>query len=170
MRLLAPRDCGFQSPRGRKTFSLVIVVCCQVEVSESDRSLVQRSPTCCVVCLSVIMKLRYWPGLGPLGLLRNDEIWTSQINIWTMTLPIAFWGYVIFVSLWREWHRRGRSKTYYLEQKPGEGCINVVFRSSYILLIKYRITTIKWSNMWGECSTHGCLVCYLTIMSPAEIV
>jgi hypothetical protein len=33
---------------------LYSVVCCQVEVSASGRSLVQRSPTDCGVCLSVI--------------------------------------------------------------------------------------------------------------------
>jgi len=43
--------------------SLVNVVCCQVEVSASGRSLVQRSPS--VVCLSVIVKHRGGP--GPLG-------------------------------------------------------------------------------------------------------
>jgi hypothetical protein len=170
MRLLAPWDCGFQSRRGRKTFFLVIVVCCQVEVSKSDRSLVQRSPTDCVVCLSVILKLRYWWGLGPVVLLRHNKIWTSQINIWTITLTIAFLGVCNSVSLWREWQGRERSKTGYLEQKSGEDCINVVLCSSYILLTKYRITTIKWSNMCGACSTHGCLVCYLTTMSPAEIL
>jgi hypothetical protein len=34
------------------------VVCCQVEVSASGWSLVQRSPTDCSVCLSVIVKPR----------------------------------------------------------------------------------------------------------------
>ena len=32
-------------PPGHRCLSLVIVVCCQVEVSEPGRSLVQRSPT-----------------------------------------------------------------------------------------------------------------------------
>jgi hypothetical protein len=35
-------------------FSLVQCLCCQVEVSATSRSLIQRSPTECGVCLSVI--------------------------------------------------------------------------------------------------------------------
>jgi hypothetical protein len=41
-------DCGFEPRRGHGCLSLVSVVCCQVEVSASGRSLVQRSPTECV--------------------------------------------------------------------------------------------------------------------------
>jgi hypothetical protein len=36
---------GFESPRGHGCMSLVSVVCCQVEVSATGGSLVQRSPT-----------------------------------------------------------------------------------------------------------------------------
>jgi uncharacterized membrane protein YccC len=43
----------FESHRGHGCLSLVSV-CCQVEVSATGRSLVQRSPTDCGVCLSVI--------------------------------------------------------------------------------------------------------------------
>jgi hypothetical protein len=39
---------------GMKFFSLVQCLCCQVEVSATGRSLVQRSPTDCGVYLSVI--------------------------------------------------------------------------------------------------------------------
>jgi len=39
-------DCGFET---HQVHSLVIVVCCQVEVSATGRSLVQRSPTECGV-------------------------------------------------------------------------------------------------------------------------
>jgi hypothetical protein len=35
-------------------FCLVQCLCCQAEVSATGRSLVQRSPTDCGVCLSVI--------------------------------------------------------------------------------------------------------------------
>jgi hypothetical protein len=42
-------DCGFESSRGHGCLSVVSVVCCQVEVSASGRSLVQRSPTDCGV-------------------------------------------------------------------------------------------------------------------------
>ena len=42
-------DCGFESRRGHGCLSLVSVVFCQVEVSASARSLVQRIPTECGV-------------------------------------------------------------------------------------------------------------------------
>jgi hypothetical protein len=40
-------DCGFESHRGHGCLSLMNVVCCEVVVSASGRSLVQRSPTEC---------------------------------------------------------------------------------------------------------------------------
>jgi hypothetical protein len=45
--LLACWDCGFKSHQGHGCLSIVSVVCCQVEVSVTDWSLVQRSPTEC---------------------------------------------------------------------------------------------------------------------------
>jgi hypothetical protein len=44
-------DCGFESRRRHGCLSLVSVVCCQVEVSVTGRSLVQGSPTECAVCV-----------------------------------------------------------------------------------------------------------------------
>jgi len=41
--------------------------CCQVEVSATSWSLVQRSPTDCGASLCVIEKPREWGGTGPLG-------------------------------------------------------------------------------------------------------
>jgi hypothetical protein len=49
LRPLACWDCGFESRRGHGCLSLVSIVYCHVEVSASDRSLVQRSPTECGV-------------------------------------------------------------------------------------------------------------------------
>ena len=46
---LACWDCGFESRRGHGSLSRVSVVCCQLEVSASDWSLVQRNPTDCGV-------------------------------------------------------------------------------------------------------------------------
>ena len=62
-------NCGFESRRGHGCTSLVIVVCCQVEVSGVSRSLVQSSPTECGVSecdgeASIII------GPGPLGDVR----------------------------------------------------------------------------------------------------
>ena len=42
---------------------------CGVEVSATDRSLVQRSPTGCGVCLSMSVRRRPWGDPGPLGAL-----------------------------------------------------------------------------------------------------
>jgi hypothetical protein len=47
-------ECGLESCRGHGCLSLVSVVCCQVEVSVSGWSLVQRSPTECGASLCVI--------------------------------------------------------------------------------------------------------------------
>ena len=46
-------DRGLESRRGHGCLSLVRVVRCQVEVSATGRSLVQRSPTDCGVCVCV---------------------------------------------------------------------------------------------------------------------
>jgi hypothetical protein len=49
MWLLACWDCGFESRLGHGRLSLVSVLCCQVGVSATGWSLVQRSPTDCGV-------------------------------------------------------------------------------------------------------------------------
>ena len=51
---LACWDLGFESHRGNGYLSVVSVVCCQVEVSATSWSLVQRSPTDCAASLCVI--------------------------------------------------------------------------------------------------------------------
>ena len=51
-------DCGFESHRGHGCLSVGINVCCQVEVSATSCSLVQRSPTDCGASLRVIYKPR----------------------------------------------------------------------------------------------------------------
>ena len=53
LRPLARWDCGFESRRGMNVF-LLSVVCCQVEVSATSWSLVQRSSTGCGASLCVI--------------------------------------------------------------------------------------------------------------------
>ena len=45
---------GFESHRGHEYLSVVSVVCCQVEVSATSWSLVQRTPTDCAASLCVI--------------------------------------------------------------------------------------------------------------------
>jgi hypothetical protein len=46
------------NPTGDMDICLCECLCCQVEVSGTGRSLVQRSPIDCGVCLSAIVKLR----------------------------------------------------------------------------------------------------------------
>ena len=53
-RPLACWDSGFDSHLGHGYLSVVSVVCCQVEVSATSWSLVQRSPTDCAASLCVI--------------------------------------------------------------------------------------------------------------------
>jgi hypothetical protein len=53
-----------KSHRGRGCLSLVSVVCCQVEVSATGWSLVQRSPTECGVSNVCDHETSKWGGLG----------------------------------------------------------------------------------------------------------
>jgi hypothetical protein len=53
-------------PPGHGCLSLVGVVCCQVDVSTTGRSLVQRSPTECLCVTECIKEPHRW-GLVPLG-------------------------------------------------------------------------------------------------------
>jgi hypothetical protein len=59
-------DRGFESHPGHGCLSVVTVVCCQVEVSATDWSLVQRSPTDCGASLCVIKEPRTRGGYSPI--------------------------------------------------------------------------------------------------------
>ena len=64
LRPLACWDCGFEYRRGHGCSSVVSVVCCQVEVSATSSSLVQRNPTDCAASLrdrEFSKKRRPWP-------------------------------------------------------------------------------------------------------------
>ena len=64
-------NCGFESRRRNGRLSLVSVVCCQVEVFASSRSLVQRIPTECVWVIQCDLKnFRNEAGEAGVGLLR----------------------------------------------------------------------------------------------------
>ena len=56
-RQLACWDCGFESLRGHGCLSVVSVVCCQVEVSATGWSLVQRSLTKRGLCNGVLSRI-----------------------------------------------------------------------------------------------------------------
>jgi hypothetical protein len=69
LRPLAYWDCGFESRREHVCLSLVTVVCCQVEVSDTSWSLVQRSLTDCDGSFCDIYKPKEWGG--------HDSSWTA---------------------------------------------------------------------------------------------
>jgi len=73
LRPLACWDRGFESHRGHGCLSVVSVVFCQVEVSATDWSLVQRSPTDCGASLGVIKKPRKRGGYSPARGLQNTN-------------------------------------------------------------------------------------------------
>ena len=65
---------------------VVIVVCCQVEVSAMSWSFVQRNPTDCSASLSVIYKPCEWGGPGPLGVDAPKKKYIYKIYIYTRTI------------------------------------------------------------------------------------
>jgi len=67
---LACWDCGFELHRGQGCLSVVIAVCCQGGVFATGRSLILRSASECVTCLSVISKFQRGR-LDPLRLLSH---------------------------------------------------------------------------------------------------
>ena len=88
LRPLAYWDCGLKSRRGHGCLSLVSVVCCQVEVSATSWSLVQRSPTECGVSKVWSWSLE-WGGLGPHGAvepLRKKKEFTWKYEMWAIKL------------------------------------------------------------------------------------
>jgi len=60
LRRLACWNCAFESRRMHGCLSVLSVVCCEVEVSATGRSLVQRSPTDCDASLCLIYKPQEW--------------------------------------------------------------------------------------------------------------
>jgi hypothetical protein len=72
-------DCGFEFLRGRKCN--LWVLCCQVAVSATGRSLVQRSPTDCGMSLCVIEKLEEIGGCGPRRVVAQETTKVSKILV-----------------------------------------------------------------------------------------
>ena len=85
---------------GHGRLSVVSAVCCQVEVSATRWSLVQRSPTDCDASLCVIKKPREWGGHGPPGgLSRQKKIKTYTTVSATVRLCVGIHSYKI-TSAW----------------------------------------------------------------------
>ena len=82
---LACCDRGFKSHLGHGCLSVVSVVCCQVEVSATSWSLVQRSPTDCGSSLCVIKKPRTRGGYSPARGLQNTNLQ------WVVATVESFW-------------------------------------------------------------------------------
>ena len=109
LRPLACWDCGLESHRGHGCLSGVSVVCCQVEVSATSWSLIQRSPTDYGGSLCVIYKPPEWGGPSPLGGCRAKNKQTNKLcNIWIRILILRFiapvfifWRMVNFMHLGR---------------------------------------------------------------------
>jgi hypothetical protein len=71
-------DCGFESRKGHECLTLWNVVCCQIQVSASGWSFVQRSPTECGVCVSLsVVKCKnnplHLPPVGKRGQTENER-------------------------------------------------------------------------------------------------
>jgi hypothetical protein len=79
---------------GHGCLSLVIVVCCQVEVSATSWSLVQRSPTECDmsnVCDREASKKK-WGGQGPQGAVEPLKKTTNELHYFSVFLSLhMFW-------------------------------------------------------------------------------
>ena len=90
LRPLVCWDCGFESRRGHGCLSVVSVVCCQVEVSATGWSLVQRSPTDCGVPLCVISKN-----------LKNEEAIARDWAASARGKKKKWWLYVQLLPTWK---------------------------------------------------------------------
>jgi hypothetical protein len=86
---------GFESRRGRGFPSLVIVVCCQVQVSVSDWSLA-RGVLPSVMRLSVIMKPQKWGGPDPLGLSHHGKKMDTYITVLQFLVTPVFCDVLMF--------------------------------------------------------------------------
>ena len=87
--------CGFESRRGHWCLSLVSVVCCQVEVCETSRYFVKRSPADCDVSLSVIKGISRmwwpWPTLGCCaGETKNVYAFCYRVRTCSLLGPVLF--------------------------------------------------------------------------------
>ena len=87
LRPLACWDRGFESHRGHGCLSVVSVVCCQVEVSATSWSLVQRSPTECGASLGVILKPQEWGGHDPRWVAAPQKKKTSNKHVTRTRIP-----------------------------------------------------------------------------------
>ena len=103
LRRLACWDCGFESHRGHGCLSVVSVACCQVEVSATSWSLVQRSPT--VVCkLETSWMRRPWPTGGVAPKTNKQAPFTESTSYGVSQSPFRLWNcYTIALSLFI-WH------------------------------------------------------------------
>ena len=88
-------DCEFESRRGHDCLSLVVVVCCQVELSSTGWSLVQRSPTECDAseCDRGTSTIRGpWRTRGCGTMTKSNNIYDDNV----------FWDVTPFSLVWKQ--------------------------------------------------------------------
>jgi hypothetical protein len=113
LRPLACWDYGFESRRGMDV-CLLWVLWCHVEVSASGRSLVQRSPIECSVCVCVWVGECYREASTVRGSRATRGCWVMREGGWQQFHKrLAHTWYVIHVfCLLGEWKRKVKGRTF----------------------------------------------------------
>jgi hypothetical protein len=95
LRPLACWYCGFDSSRDYECFYLMIAVCCQVEVSASGWSLVQKSPT----EWDKRRKGNTWTAISPKRYKKKTKIYE------TWSTSVSYLGTIVWISwcVWPPW-------------------------------------------------------------------
>jgi hypothetical protein len=98
----SPAEIMGSNPTGGMDVCLLWVLCCQVEVSATSCSLIQRSPIDCGASLCVILEPREWEGHDPLGAVapKTNNLRCVQsgvrVYVWVrLVLPVpppSFYG------------------------------------------------------------------------------
>jgi hypothetical protein len=142
LRPLASWDWGFEFRRRHDCLSLVSVVSCQVEVSESGWSPVRRSPTKCGVCNWVWSWSLDNEALTHYGLLHHEKgiynSWAKIPRTWGLVLKMIYWR---TLAAARRYNKKVESV--YLNDK---GCISPSLRSALTCYINSEILILKFYN------------------------
>jgi len=127
VRRLACWGCRFESHRWHWRLSLVSIVCCQVEMSVTVRSLVQRNPTDIVVCVCVRARARYIK----FDIQRTVHCDIFIIKKWgALISEIYFWNRTLRVSDSFSVHHQKSSTVYTATGIGHTGCTDCLLRQS----------------------------------------
>jgi hypothetical protein len=147
LRPLVRWDCGFESRRGYGCRCLVSVVCCQVEISVSGWSLVQRSPTeCCVSKWVWSWSIEKRRGKVP----PTDVVPFELLSLLLLLLLIVI---VFTISLLRQnpdaWSRNSNSaRRRVAHGRSQQRCHNLLRVRSF--------TTPSRTHLWCQATTYQC--------------